>query len=98
MTKIEQATREAARLRDEKRQAMTPHDQRMGDLIDQYNAIRDVRRVLERYPLLVEMSETARAWACSGFAGEWPGEFHAARSLAIGECPSNPRLSAWWQE
>ena len=77
---------------------MDEHDRKMGDLIAQYRAIDDVRRVLERYPLLVEMTETARAWACSGFAGAWPGEFHAARSLAIGECPSNPRLSAWWQE
>jgi len=97
MTKIELATREATRLREEKRQAMCPHDRRMGELIDQYNAINDARRVLERYPLLVEMSETARVWAQT-CAGSWPGEFDAARIFASADCPSNPRLSTWWQE
>lgn len=76
---------------------MTEHDKKMGDLIDQYRAISDARRVLERYPLLVEMSVTARVWAQTS-PGAWPGEVHAARIYAHMDCPSNPRKSEWWQE
>jgi len=94
MSKIELATREAARLAKEKWQAMSPHDQRMGTLIDQYRAINDV---LDRHPLLVEMTVAARMWATT-CAGTWLGEFGAARCFAFSDLPSNPRASTWWQE
>lgn len=75
---------------------MNEHDTKMGALIDQYRAIIDAARALERLAIMSDLSATARIWAQT-CAGAWPGELGAARCFAFSDIPSNPRASTWWQ-